>query len=103
MIRRQLISLAGALTAGSLGWWWLRKDAAAEDRRDIIRSVFTANALPSFTAQHLLLIRQLHVNWVPEESGAPGIDPVQPLWSSGANVNASTRIRSGIGPSSSSS
>ena len=96
MIRRQLISLAGALTAGSLGWWWLRKDAAAEDRNDIIRSVFTANALPTFTAQHLLLIRQLHVNWVPEESGAPGIDPVQPLWTSGANVNTSTEADSAL-------
>ena len=96
MIRRQLISLAGALTAGSFGWWWLRKDAAAEDRHDIIRAVFTANALPTFTEQHLLLIRQLHVNWVPEESGAPGIDPVQPLWSSSANVNTSTEADSAL-------
>ena len=96
MIRRQLISLAGALTASSLGWWWLRKDAAAEDRHDIIRSVFSANALPAFTAQHLLLIRQLRVNWVPEESGAPGIDPVEPLWHSSANVNTSTEADSAL-------
>lgn len=89
MIRRQLISLAGALTAGALGWWWLRKDAAVEDRHAIIRAVFSANALPALTAQHLLLIRQLRVNWVPEESGAPGIDPVQPL--RGASSNADTR------------
>lgn len=97
MIRRQLISLAATLSLGSLGWWLWREDGSADDRQAIIRAVFAADALPALTAQHLLLIRQLRVNWVPEESGAPGVDPVHPLWTASADArNASAESDSAL-------
>lgn len=53
---------------------------AATDRKPIIRQVF---ALPpgaiSISSQHAALIRLLRVQWMPIESGAPGIDFEQPL------------------------
>lgn len=53
---------------------------AAIDRKPIIRQVFATpiEAIP-ITAQHAALIRLLRVQWMPIESGAPGIDFEQPL------------------------
>ena len=79
MKRRTLFATFSALVvaaSSALGWQWLRGDSAK--RRSIVQTVF-ASPLPPLTPQHLQLIRQLRVIWVPLESGAPGIDPVEPL------------------------
>lgn len=53
---------------------------AAPDRKAIIRQVYAAppETLP-FTPQHAALLRLLRVQWMPVESGAPGLDFEQPL------------------------
>ena len=81
MKRRQWLATLSAIAAaatGSLGWLWMRKHAGNADRHAIVQAVFSS-PLPPLTAQHLQLIRQLRVSWFPIESGAPGIDPLQPL------------------------
>lgn len=53
---------------------------AATDRKAIIRQVFATPAETiAYTPQHAALMRLLRVQWMPIESGAPGIDFEQPL------------------------
>lgn len=53
---------------------------AATDRKTIIRQVFAAPAETlTVSPQHAALMRLLRVQWMPIESGAPGIDFEQPL------------------------
>ncbi len=59
---------------------------SAADRDAIIRTVFATITPPVLTRDHLVLIRQLRVMWLPIESGAPAIDFWQPLLSSGPTV-----------------
>lgn len=74
MKRRALLSTLAAVAAtASLGW-----RGSGADRHDIGQTVF-AGPQPPLTPWHLQLIRKLRVTWVPIESGAPGIDPLQPL------------------------
>ncbi|MGS0892908.1 hypothetical protein ACVBGC_10245 [Burkholderia stagnalis] len=57
------------------------------ERDAIVRAVFAEGApLPDLTAHHVALIRRLRVMWVPVESGAPGIDPMQPLIGEGPTI-----------------
>lgn len=57
------------------------------DRNAIIRAVFADGAAdPALTARHVALINRLRVMWVPVESGAPGIDPSQPLIGEGPPI-----------------
>ncbi len=57
------------------------------DRNAIIRAVFADGAsLPDLTARHVALMKRLRVMWLPVESGAPGIDPSQPLIGEGSTI-----------------
>ena len=51
----------------------------AERQADVVQQVFSTEPLPPFTPEHLALVRGLQVWWLPVESGAPGVDPRQPL------------------------
>ena len=44
------------------------------DHAETVRAVFLAPEAPPFTAEHAKLIRAFRVDWIPIESGAPGID-----------------------------
>lgn len=94
MMRRNLFYATGAVVAvgaASLGWPWLSRRKSTLQRHAIVQAVF-AKALPPLTSQHLQLIRQLRVIWVPIESGAPGIDPTQPLLGDLLGLEAAQQI-----------
>lgn len=61
---------------------------AAIDRpqRDHPRRLRRRGCRPALTARHVALINRLRVMWVPVESGAPGIDPSQPLIGEGPPI-----------------
>ena len=93
-MRRNLFYATGAVVAvgaASLGWPWLSRRKSTLQRHAIVQAVF-AKALPPLTSQHLQLIRQLRVIWVPIESGAPGIDPTQPLLGDLLGLEAAQQI-----------
>lgn len=90
-LRRRFLQACAALAASASGWWLMA--AAPKRRKAIIRSVFAANAKPpKLSNQHLQLIRQLRVTWVPIESGAPGIDSSQPLRGKEPTLHAAMQI-----------
>lgn len=74
MNRRPLLLMLGSLIAAPL------RALASPARDAIIRQVYAAPeaGLP-YTPQHAALVRLLRVQWMPVESGAPGIDFEQPL------------------------
>lgn len=74
MLRRTLLLTLGSLIA--LPW----RALASLGRDAIIRRVFAApeDGL-AYGAQHAALMRLLRVQWMPVESGAPGVDFEQPL------------------------
>ncbi|WMD20705.1 hypothetical protein RAS12_29645 [Achromobacter seleniivolatilans] len=80
MQRRPLLVGLGCLLIAPLGVNAAPGNARMPDRNAIIRQVY---ALPpeaiAFTPQHAALIRLLVVQWLPIESGAPGVDFEQPL------------------------
>ncbi|RGE45029.1 hypothetical protein DZC30_11765 [Comamonas testosteroni] len=93
-MRRNLLYATGAVIAvgaASLGLPWLSRRKSALQRHAIVQAVF-AKALPPLTHQHLQLIRQLRVTWLPIESGAPGIDPAQPLLGDSLGLEATQQI-----------
>lgn len=49
------------------------------DHAETVRAVFLADEDPAFTAEHAKLIRAFRVDWIPIESGAPGIDCEYPF------------------------
>jgi len=56
------------------------KPRALPDRKATIRAVFARDARPPrLSPQHLTLMRQLRVIWLPIEEGAPGLDIWHPL------------------------
>lgn len=74
MKRRPLLLGLGFLLTAPL------RALAAADRNTLIRQAYAAppEAFP-YNAQHAALMRLLRVQWMPVESGAPGIDFEQPL------------------------
>ncbi|WP_370679746.1 hypothetical protein [Comamonas sp. GB3 AK4-5] len=78
-LRRLLLGL-GAVVVVFVGWRIaVLATASAPRHADIVQQVLSSQALPAFTPQHLQLLRALRVWWLPVESGAPGVDPAQPL------------------------
>lgn len=76
---RGLCGLVAAVVV-FLGWRiGVLATAPTSRHADIVQQVFRAEALPPFTSEHLTLVRGLRVWWLPVESGAPGVDPGQPL------------------------
>lgn len=93
-MRRNLLYATGAVIAvgaASLGLPWLSRRKSTLQRHTMVQAVF-AKALPPLTHQHLQLIRQLRVIWLPIESGAPGIDPMQPLLGDLLGLEAAQQI-----------
>ena len=79
----------GAAVLLFLGWRIaVLATTPAERQADVVQQVFSTEALPPFTPEHLALVRGLRVWWLPVESGAPGVDPRQPL--RGADSSASS-------------
>lgn len=85
MNRRPLLLMLGSLIAAPL------RALASPARDAIVRQVYAApDASLSYTPQHAALMRLLRVQWMPVESGAPGIDFEQPLLG-GADTLATAR------------
>lgn len=79
------VVIAG-LVLGGLG------TASTPRHADIVQQVWHAKALPAWTPQHLQLVRALRVWWVPLESGAPGVDPMQPLQGTAPAVQTAQQL-----------
>lgn len=76
-----------------VGWRiWVLATAAPLSHADIVQQVVQAKTLPALTAQHLQLVRALRVWWVPVESGAPGVDPAQPLLGTAPAVQTAQQL-----------
>ena len=92
MKRRQIFRRTSALLAAScaalLSWQVWGSSGTLRRRKAIVRQVFKSATPAVFSAQHLLLLRQLRVQWLSVESGAPGIDPLQPLYGQTDAVSA---------------
>lgn len=74
MKRRPLLLALGAMLIAPL------RARAAPDRSAILRQVYSRPAATiAYSPQHAALMRLLRVQWLPIESGAPGIDVRQPL------------------------
>lgn len=79
VLLRLLLGL-GAAVLVLVGWRIVVLATASTPRHaEVVQQVFRADPLPVFTPQHLQLVRALRVWWLPVESGAPGVDPGQPL------------------------
>jgi hypothetical protein len=79
VLLRLLLGL-GAAALVLVGWRIVVLATASTPRHaEVVQQVFRADPLPVFTPQHLQLVRALQVWWLPVESGAPGVDPGQPL------------------------
>lgn len=77
----------GAAVLVLVGWRMTAPaTSSASSHAERVRQVFRSEALPPFTPQHLQLLHALRVWWLPVESGAPGVDPAQPLRGEGAAV-----------------
>jgi hypothetical protein len=50
-----------------------------ERQRQTLAEAFAASAPDRFSAQHLALLRNLRVVWLPVESGAPGLRQFMPF------------------------
>lgn len=110
--RRRVLTACAAGLAGLVVWFKLRPQGHPQavgkqqtgspvqaagtnhpDRKAIIRAVFSAPADSlKPTMHHVKLLRQLRAIWVPEESGAPGIDAAQPLLGTSAALPAAMSI-----------
>lgn len=91
MQRRSLLLTLGCLFIAPPGVSAAPKSAPTPDRSAIIRQVYaTPSEDIALNAQHAALIRLLMVQWMPIESGAPGVDFEQPL-QGGRDTLASAR------------
>lgn len=73
-MKRRLLLMLGSVLVSPM------RALASPGRDAIIREVYSApSASLTYTAQHAALVRLLRVQWMPVESGAPGIDFEQPL------------------------
>lgn len=83
----------GAAVLLFLGWRIaVLATTPASSHAEIVQQVFQAKALPPFTPEHLKLVRALRVWWLPVESGAPGVDPREPLRGDASSVEVAQQL-----------